>query len=222
MEHDGNFKKHKRILSFDVGMRNLAFCSMTFSCSSINSCNIEDWDVIDLGPNVRGVEKCATLLTKALDEKFGHMRTSTCYVDYVLIERQPKQRSIIMVAIQMFLCEYFTVIQEHHKMVGKVVFVSAKEKLKICDYATLHYCTTANDEEDSMSMTFKQRQQRQRRKYSENKKVAISTTKHFLEHVIKDFGNLVIFTDMHAKKDDLADSLLQGVSFFKSTIKHTM
>jgi hypothetical protein len=210
------YEKTTKILSFDVGMRNLAFCTMSFTGSSVDSCTIHDWDIIDLGPNVRGVEKCARILTKMLNAKFGTVlqgkdqtEIPRPWFDYVLIERQPKHRSIIMVAIQMFLCEYFTVAQTHCATVGSVNFVSAKEKLKICEHAQ----SSPVEEAKCVMLTAKQAQ---RKRYSDNKKNAVTETKHFLEHNLKDYGNLVIFTDVFKKKDDLADALLQGVSFFKN------
>ena len=144
--------------------------------------------MIDLGTNIRGVEKCASLLTVALNERFSC--TSDVW-DVVLIERQPQHRSIMMVAIQMFLCEYFSVLKAA-KRVGRVEFVSAKNKLELCQ-------------------DFNVGDMNKSKRYSHNKKVAVITTRRFLEEVVKDYGNVMIF-DMHSKKDDLSDALLQAVS----------
>lgn len=211
-----------RILSFDVGMRNLAFCMMTFSSNEISSCSIEQWDIIDLGPNVRTVEACSKILTQKLNNTFGKtILSNNNTIDHVVIERQPKHRSIIMVAIQMFLCEYFMFLLTNNisasdsLQIGNVKFINAKDKLRInilppnCSGVHMNESICTNN-------TYKlSPKQQQRRRYLDNKKNAIIETKYVLEEVIKDYGNLLIFNECFVKKDDLADAFLQGLSFFK-------
>jgi hypothetical protein len=215
-----------RILSFDVGMRHLAFCRLSVppAGGSLKSCEIEAWDMIDLGTDIRGVESCARLLTRALNERIIRPiieETPKISIDCVLIERQPKHRSIMMVAIQMFLCEYFTalslpvivgdqnlvpkdqnLVPKDQRLVGKVVFISAKEKLKICPFSSSAAAVP------------------RRLQYAQNKKQAISTTRRLLEDHMCDYGNLVIF-DMHKKKDDLADAFLQAIAYSRVVVPVT-
>eukprot|EP00798_Chlamydomonas_sp_ICE-L_P017318 gene17318-23627_t len=125
-------------LSFDVGTRNLAFCRMSFLESSVASGKIIEWEVIDLGGSSvsRCPERCALALTSEMEKRFGaklreggHQGGGGNIIDYVLIERQPRHCGMIMTAVQMFLCQYFSAFVLS-KQVGRVVFVSPVLKLK--------------------------------------------------------------------------------------------
>jgi hypothetical protein len=127
-------------LSFDVGTRNLAYCLLSFDNPNVASCKIIEWEVLDLGGKSAGRNKtnCARRLTQVLNERFAFLRANDGpqndgkpdMLDYVLIEAQPKGRSCIMVAVQMFLCQYFTMIAEDPgKRVKHVAFVSPRVKL---------------------------------------------------------------------------------------------
>eukprot|EP00798_Chlamydomonas_sp_ICE-L_P015399 gene15399-21483_t len=121
-------------LSFDVGTRNLAFCRMSFSENLIASGKVTEWEVIDLGGSSVSnfPERCALVLTAEMEKRFGTKLREGGQgenIDYILIERQPKRRSMIMMAVQMFLCQYFSEFVLR-KQVGRVVFVSPVIKLK--------------------------------------------------------------------------------------------
>lgn len=188
----------RSILSFDVGIRHLAYCRLTHDGWSPSTCKIEQWDVIDLGP-VRSVEQCAFLLMKELETRFAQDR-----VDLVLVERQPKSRSIIMVAVQMLLCSYFS-LGKVRGSIGDVRFLSAGRKLAMSAVANpaLDPAKTSTD-----------KQQQQKSRYTANKKYAIEATRHYLEHVLADFANLALLS-MYPKKDDLCDALLQAIAYIE-------
>ena len=175
------------ILSFDVGIRHLAFCHISHEGWNEASCSIQQWDVIDLGP-VPSVEVCASRLMTELDRRFKGLE-----VDLVLIERQPKARSIIMVAVQMFLCAYFS-MAKLNKRVKEIKFISAQRKLNM------------KHVEPNMEVEGKTQ-------YAANKKYAIHVTRHYLE-LLGDLGNLVLL-DMYPKKDDLCDAFLQAVAYIE-------
>jgi hypothetical protein len=114
-----------------------------------------------------------------------------------------------MVAVQMFLCAYFSLAKTHGR-VGDVKFISAQRKLAMA-------CAPEEGPESAGPVPTKAgstagSKAGSKEKYAENKKYAISATRHYLEHVIEDFGNLVLL-DMYRKKDDLCDSFLQAVAF---------
>eukprot|EP00798_Chlamydomonas_sp_ICE-L_P010935 gene10936-17049_t len=109
---------------------------MSFSENSVASGKVAEWEVIDLGGSSvsNSPERCALALTTEMDRRFGaelrgEATSSTNIFDYVLIERQPKHRSMIMMAVQIFLCQYFSEFVLR-KRVGRVVFVSPVLKLK--------------------------------------------------------------------------------------------
>ena len=218
-----------RILSFDVGIRHLAYCYLAVHKKwDVSSCQILSWNVIDLGP-VGNVETCALSLMKHLQGKFYD--TSA---DIVLIERQPKARSIIMVAVQMFLCAFFTLrvvvttapkeggeeeLEKVNNTVDKVKFISASWKLQMAQSSKLlsNADDGSNNNDDGATTTNARASKTtaaatKRVSYANNKKYAIDTARHYLEHVLQDFGNLTIL-DMFKKKDDLCDALLQALAY---------
>ena len=161
------------LLSFDVGIKNLAYCLID---TSDNKWNIMDWNVIDCTSS----NHILTLI-KELDS-LPHILDS----DVILIEKQPSFNPKMRI-IGGCLYTYFTlrIAHEQNRKV-KIIFYSAKHKLKNVNVA---------------QVTGKS-------KYYRNKKLAVEETKFLL----KDTEWLTYFMS-NKKKDDLADSLLQGLSY---------
>jgi hypothetical protein len=170
-------------------------------------------------------------------------------VDRVVIENQPCLKNPQMKSIQLILYSYFLilgkVIGNGDKNIGyidKVDFCSASNKLKIYDgpkiileeknkkkkkvntdlqekvntdlqekvntdlHATIDIDQNIKIVDKSKKTTIK---------YADKKRLAIEHTKYFLEkdEKYKDFFN------NHKKKDDLADSYLQGLYYIKNMKK---
>lgn len=161
------------LLSFDVGIKNLAYCLID---TSDNQWNILDWNVIDCTSS----NHILTLI-KELDS-LPHLLDSTV----ILIEKQPSFNPKMRI-IGGCLYTYFTlrIAHEQNRKV-KIMFYSAKHKLK------------------NVNVT----QVTGKNKYYRNKKLAVEETKFLL----KDTEWLTFFLS-NKKKDDLADSLLQGLSY---------
>jgi len=158
------------ILSFDVGIKNLAYCLLD------NERNILDWHIINCTSN----NPILTLI-KELDA-LPHLLESTT----VLIEKQPSFNPKMRI-IGGCLYTYFT-LRIQHEMNKKVniIFYSAKHKLRNTNITNIVAKT----------------------KYQRNKKLAIEETKYLLNET-----QWITFFLSHKKKDDLADSLLQGLSY---------
>lgn len=203
-------QKHD-VLSFDVGIRHLAFCHLRCSlpwCAS--KCQIMAWDVIDLG-TVGNLETCATALMRQLYERFASSEKVKVKFDTILIERQPRARSIIMVAVQMFLCAFFS--QPQFENFGRVRFISAAWKLNL---SLQQQPPPALLEAGKLGKPRKTPKTQKRAKYQANKKTAITTARHYLEHVLEDFANLALL-DIAPKKDDLSDAFLQAIAFVEGS-----
>ena len=200
-------KSDVSILSFDVGIRNLAFCLLKNSniepkgedskdSKDSKFGHIDAWDVIDLGKvsKVTSVEECAKRLSAELAARFGALEP----VDYVIIERQPQTRSIMMVAIQMFLCMYFSAPER----AICVRFSSASRKLcmELIDFPRF--------------LPIECKEGKNKKKYCMNKAYAIDATKKYLE-VMEDFANLSLLEE-YKKKDDLCDAFLQAIAFVEN------
>ncbi len=115
-------------------------------------------------------------------------------IDVVVIENQISPIANRMKTIQGMIAQYFIM----KKTSQQIEFISAANKLKL-------------DEKSNVD-----KEPKDKTKYSERKKLGIQKCLELLNNE----GNLTIWSDYfnkHAKKDDLADSFLQGVWYMKKT-----
>ena len=188
------------ILSFDVGIKNLAYCQ-------IDSCTLDilDWNVIDCS-----VPRNCNVIVKLIEEleSIPNLLES----DTILIEKQPSfnpQMRIISTAIYV----YFTLRLNYEKGTKtKILYYSAKNKLKLCN--NTESIQIKNEEKSDGTLKCKKGK---RKSYYYNKKAAIEQTKFFLEDKIKNqkswYDKYLIFFNKCKKKDDLADSYLQALAY---------
>ena len=109
-----------RVLSFDIGIKNLAFCYT-------DEGRIIQWDVVDISDKTVSAvcERCM----RALHERFG----SAPFLDMVLIENQPVQKNPTMKTIQIVVFSYFLRAKTIDGTVGSIHFVSAGKKNKLAE-----------------------------------------------------------------------------------------
>ena len=245
-----------KILSFDVGIKNLAYCILSLDN---NQYNIYNWGIINLtediidnnnnsnietefimnykkikinelkdymkkyGINIEGKKKdlinnCESFLKskKLLKlKKCKNMKLSdigkTLYtnldkykdfhnVDYILIENQPVLKNPTMKSIQIMIFSYFIMknfVDNDNNVISDILLISARNKLKVYDGPDI-------------TNNFKLSNQ-----YALTKKLAIEYCKYMINH---DKEKLDFFLN-HSKKDDLADSFLQGAYYLKTNPK---
>ena len=188
------------ILSFDVGIKNLAYCQID-SCTS----DILDWNVIDCSVPIN-----RNVIVKLIEEleSIPNLLES----DTILIEKQPSfnpQMRIISTAIYV----YFTLRLNYEKGTKtKILYYSAKNKLKLCNETE----SLQNKNKQKTDGTLRGKKGK-RKSYYYNKKAAIEQTKFFIEDKIKNknswYDKYLIFFNKSKKKDDLADSYLQALAY---------
>jgi hypothetical protein len=105
-------------------------------------------------------------------------------IDYVIIENKIGPLAIRMKTIQGMLVQYFVMSPVEVK---NVEFISASNKLKDCDL-------------------------KDKSKYSDRKKLGIAKCLETITTNIN-YSNQIDYFNAHKKKDDLADSFLQGLWF---------
>lgn len=179
-----------KIISFDVGIKNLAY--VVIECDE-SQFNIVDWDIICL---VDDKQKCNTInlidLGKKILEHFSK-RFSDMDLDKIIIENQIGNNAIRMKCVQGMMAQWF--IDNNFE---NVEFVSSSHKLNyianLCDVKNI----------------FKNL------KYAQKKKMAINIIKSFLTNNENYFDERIQNLFMNSKKkDDLADCFLQAYYYIK-------
>jgi hypothetical protein len=127
--------------------------------------------------------------------KFNQLFLSEEVIDYVIIENQISPIANRMKTIQGMIVQYFIMSE---LLVENVEFISAINKLK---------CATED----------KKQVGKEKLKYSDRKKMGIAQCLEFVTNDHRFHEHLKHFQE-HKKKDDLADSFLQGLWFIQNRV----
>jgi len=203
-----------KILSWDVGIYNLSYCILEKNQEN-NEIKIIDWDIVNLVDNDE-MKKNRNLIFENIPRKL-HEKPQLLNVDIVIIENQPSLKNPQMKSIQMILYSYFLILgkvigngENSINYIDKIDFCSASNKLKVYDGPEIILEEKPSKKKNDVSEII-EKPKKSKVKYADKKRLAIEHTKYFLENneKYKDFFN------NHKKKDDLADSFLQGLYYIK-------
>lgn len=188
-------------ISFDIGIKNLALCILKKENKEIK---IIDWRVIELAEKKKGtnLENIKEILYYELDNIVGSIEEINEKIEYVLIENQPSNLNGIMKTIQLLIYSYYSLLNHWDKLSINVLLISASLKLQNHNFKPEPLVKIDNN---------RTKKEQKRDKYRNNKNDAIEITKKYIE---EDEKLLQIFKQ-HKKKDDLADTLLQTISYIK-------
>ena len=111
-----------KYLSFDVGIKNLAYCSLN------QDKKILDWGIINLNKN----PLCQCGLKKDCNKVATYQVTDSDNHEIICIENQPALKNPTMKSIQMLLYSYFMIEGvTKDKSVEQVHMINARNKLKV-------------------------------------------------------------------------------------------
>ena len=178
----------RRVLSFDVGLRHLAYAILLVDDGEPR---LERWGVIDVMEGLEG-NKSRDAITNAivatLDREFY---TVDPQYDDVLIENQPARKNPEMKSIQTAIHTYFATLRMYIGCVGQIHLVSARRKLQGEDAS-------------------------KKASYRERKALSVELGKKALVEMGGDVADAAIEQlNRTKKKDDLCDALLQGLEWIK-------
>ena len=187
------------LLSFDIGIKNLAYCILNYNTEDNSDITIIKWNII---PLLDKNEKCKGFPLDELTKRMYEHLNKEFYsydIDIVLLENQPVLKNPVMKSVQMILFSYF---QYQKIMLNREIklikFINAGNKLKVGrNFNEINY----NAEINAIKS-----------KYTRNKKFAILYTDKILIDRLKDNKNNEYF-NKHKKKDDLADAFLQAIYY---------
>jgi hypothetical protein len=186
----------KTIISFDIGIKNLACCVVeTSDDKSDTNANILVWYIISLADKkekIPPVQELSLRLFAELDELVDRLGGRT--IDDVIVENQPSRINGAMKTVQMMIYSYFQLRRHWEGRVSAVHMVSARGKLQEHEWC-----------EGSIT------ERTDKTGYELNKWKAIRVTQCY----IRGDSELEALFGKYAKKDDMADALLQCISWLR-------
>tara|TARA_B110000259_G_scaffold185321_1_gene234093 strand:+ start:7720 stop:8313 length:594 start_codon:yes stop_codon:yes gene_type:complete len=195
------------ILSFDIGIKNLAYCLMYKDrniTDNLNNIKIINWGIIQLiDEDVKCKGVSLDTITNVLYRKLQDIFLEYDITD-VLLENQPVLKNPVMKSIQMILYSYF---QYDKIIMGREInlikLINASNKLKMGKKLK-----EINNLEDILRI---------KSKYTKNKKLAILYTNYFLKErlILDEYDKYNEIFNKHKKKDDLSDAFLQGLYYLE-------
>lgn len=116
------------VLSFDIGIKNLAYCLMEYlPRQKENNFFILDWNVLDCSENeINGNNIIRTMVNKLDQLKYLYE------VEIILIEKQPSFNPKMRV-INSCILMYYTIRTIENEIKCKIINYSPKHKLHCCD-----------------------------------------------------------------------------------------
>lgn len=195
------------IISFDIGIKNLAGCVLRtgHACDTISNTPLTEilyWDIIQLQTADEkrrpSIEELSMRLYNHMDELFDTIQTKfgVDQVDHVLIENQPSRLNGSMKSIQMGIYNYFMLRRHWESNVSSVHMISASLKLQ----GHGEYADNLRRNAPVYS-----------KPYQVNKWLAVQLCKYYIAHDT----HIQHHFSCHRKGDDLADSCLQAISWAK-------
>jgi hypothetical protein len=219
----------QRLLSFDVGVRHLAFADVDVDDDG-TPIRIHAWDVLDLSDDDASTRSAPTpdtrdVVTRVIDALDARLFDPDAHWDVVLIENQPVLMNPRMKTVQVAIHTYFAVLARFVHNVGSVKLVSASVKARaFCgpDGAKVEPAATpstaaatpttidGSPAPPTVAATTKAKASLGAR-YRDRKACAIQSAKHYVARLgdaerVRQLAN-------SKKKDDLADCLLQAIAY---------
>ena len=216
-----------KLLSWDVGIYNLSYCLLEQN-EETKEIKIIDWDIVNLVDNEE-MKKNRSLLFENIPRKL-HEKPQLLDADIVVIENQPSLKNPQMKSIQMILYSYFLilgkVIGNDRGYIDKIEFCSASNKLKVYDGPEIILQEKVSKRKKKVEEPVvevvecsdvnvviipEKKKKGSALKYADKKRLAIEHAKYFVQFN----PDYIDFFNNHKKKDDLADSFLQGLYYLK-------
>jgi hypothetical protein len=206
---------HRRLISFDVGIKNMSFIDASWDGPGTQLV-LHEWDVLDISKTADGYAinlKDLSSLSEALLFTLRTRFKAGVYTD-VVIENQPVLKNPIMKSLQIIVYTFFTTykVSQVPYLPIHIRFASASTKLKPNPWITKEFLQHFENASECAKLT----------PYVRRKKMAVEIAQYFLDTRFPNAPGLQNLNDwhtkftLHKKKDDLADALLMMLSVFST------
>lgn len=230
------------IVSFDVGIKNLAYSIIKLNSETevidadgvndvshnyqiIKRTSLQEWHKVDLESNKYNLERITNNLLEVLDT-IAYQQIENIHNEkvHVVIENQPALKSPTMKSIQIVIYSYFNTIAKYNSLDLCTKLISAKSKLKYIetfpDYAIyMNNLHKQSLDEGSMKQMKQMKQMKripkEKQGYAKNKDDSVQFTRWLLDNVTHDVKHKDELEQLK-KKDDVCDSYLQGMYYITS------
>jgi len=232
-----------KILSWDVGIYNLSYCILEKN-EEDEKINIIKWDIVNLVDNDK-MKKNKTALFENIPLKLQEinelLNVDYVVIENQPSLKNPQMKSIQMILYSYFIILGKAVNFGEFKNITSIDFCSASNKLKVYDGPKIVFQekvkkppklkkgeiaptplptpiveeNIVKDEEgDEIVNTdvVEVSKKKPTLKYADKKKLAIAHAQYYVDN---NFITYKDFFSSHKKKDDLSDSLLQGLYYIK-------
>lgn len=214
------------VISFDIGIKNLAYSIISFDNNSqkkaddkyyiLKLIQLQEWHKIDLQSSKYDLEKISQNLLEVLDNitynEIGNIQNQNVHI---VIENQPALKSPTMKSIQIIIYTYFNTLCKYMNLTMTIKLISAKSKLKYIESFN-EFAQYMNDEQnkyvDLQQTSGKKRIPKEKQGYAKNKDDSVQFTKWLFNSILDDETHKQELENIK-KKDDLCDSLLQGLFY---------
>lgn len=193
-----------KVVAFDIGIKNLAFCILETKSDSIFDARIQKWQIINLKQQDNN-SKSQNLVT--LNETIINILDTfpeLLDVDYVGLENQPCLKNPTMKTVQIMVFSYFSMkrIITQNSSIMDINMINAQQKSKICPIN----CDDYKKEISHLKSNYSKRKKMSI--YQCEKMIDSETNKHMID-----------FFRSNKKKDDLSDCYLLAMILLK---KHSI
>jgi hypothetical protein len=203
-----------RVLSFDIGIKCLAYCDLSDCVCAVNEemnfesnkqmYKINDWNVCNISEqgHKHDINVAIGLILDFLNERFAEKIQD---YDHIVLENQPVIKNPVMKSIQVIIFTFFHMLKKQKAGQQGIHFISAMNKCKVIKRldSELAKKVLQNTENESKS----------NKGYKYNKKLAHHLCTVFVNDYVESNSQWKETYNAHKKNDDLADSFLQGIYF---------
>lgn len=186
------------IISFDVGIKNMAYCVGNINDKKLIIRNLE---LIDLNCNKNNIQSIIDSTIEFLDHLSNNLIDKNQKI-IILIECQ---MTSIMKNIQTVINTYFKLLNKYENIHVETINLSPKHKLNLLK----NYIDLIPDDLINNKIV--------NNKYKQNKLDSIIFAKWLLENIYKNEEILLYFNNLK-KRDDISDALLMVIFYYENNI----